>query len=415
MARKQSSRHGLKGAVQRSSKNARRERFSQPLPKPLPQTAKDILGVLGAEGVAAEACIAAGVTKGAVWYWKEWFLKDGALIPRLAESSLELRKPWKERKVGPGYPRYYDLTPYGRTLLTGSDARLHFPVVLEDRPMLFRVLRRERVRIDWVKCGDVRHWHKMDVSLLGVTVELHSGLGSDHCGCNVEIHPGPLKGYNVDLLEMDAARIIERVRFLLERKFGMELSVEGWFPRSKSGESGPRFRVYRPEAKEWVKVASIDIPGVAGLDASKKISKGGVRDPLSGEPHYEFKDKRDAAFAASTTVWPVCASDPDKQGAVDSTYFATGVREIHRMVVGLVSQVEALTVEVGSVKQFESQVGEVMCDLKKLALALGKLENLEQLQGIAADLQRIVGVLGLLSDLEGVRKPEGSGGRDYVS
>ncbi len=298
--KKQLSRHGSKGAVQRSSKSARRDRFLQPLPKPLPQTAKDILGVLGAEGVAAEACVAAGVTKGAVWYWKEWFLADKALVPRLEEDTHEFHKPWKERKLGPGYPRYYDLTPYGRTLLTGSDARLHFPVVLEDRPMLFAVLHRESSMINWEKCGDVRHWHKMDTSLLGVTVELHTGLGPNRVGANVEIHPGPMKGYNVDLLEMDAARIIERVRFLLEHKFGMELSPEGWFPKNRSGESGPRFKVYRPEAKEWVKVASIDILGVAGLDASKMVSKGGVRDPLSKEPHYEFTDKRDAAFAAST-------------------------------------------------------------------------------------------------------------------
>lgn len=411
--RKQSSRHGSKGAVQRSSRVAR---FAGPLPNPLPQTAKDILGVLGADGVAAEACVAAGVTKGAVWYWKEWFVKDGALIPRLSESPLELHKPWKERKVGPGYPRYYDLTPYGSTLLTGSDARLHFPVVLEDRPMLFRVLRRETLRINWEKCGDVRHWHKMDVSLLGVTVELHAGLGSDHAGANVEIHPGPMKGFNVDLLEMDAARVIERVRFLLERKFGMELSAEGWFPRNKSGESGPRILVYRPEAKGWVPIASVDIPGVAGLDASKKVSKGGVRDPLSGEAHFEFSDKRDAAFAASAPVWPRAASDPYKQGAVDATYFATGVRELHEMVSGLVARVEALTVEVGSVKNFEGQVSEVMCDLKKLTVALSKLENLDK---IGESLQKVTGLLSSLFDVEGNRQAvgekAGDGGKGYVS
>ncbi|MCW4017984.1 MAG: hypothetical protein NWF00_04810 [Candidatus Bathyarchaeota archaeon] len=384
----------------------------------MPQTAKDILGVLGANGVAAEACAVAGVTKGAVWYWKEWFLHDGALLPRLEESPLELNKPWKERKVGPGYPRYYDLTPYGRTLLTGSDARLHFPVVLEDRPRLFRVLRRESVRINWEKCGSVRHWHKMDTSLLGVTVELHAGLGSDHAGANVEIHPGPMKGYNVDLLEMDAARVIERVRFLLEHKFGMELSAEGWFPKNKSGESGPRILVYRPEAKGWVPVATVDIPGVAGLDASRKKSRGGVRDPLSGEPHFEFSDKRDAAFAALAPVWPRCASDPDKQGAVDATYFATGVRELHAMVRGLVSQVNVLTVKVGEFKQFEGQVSLVMQDLRVLASALSKLENLDKLGPVCESLQKVSRVLTQLFDAEGngdQSQASGEGGKDYVA
>jgi hypothetical protein len=388
------------------------------LPNPLPQTAKDILGVLGADGVAGEACAAAGVTKQAVWYWKEWFVAQSALVPRLEESSRDLHKPWKERKVGPGYPHYFDLTPYGKTLLTGSDARLHFPVVLEDRPMLFRVLRRETLRIDWAKCGDVRHWRKMDTSLLGVTVELHLGLGSDHVGANVEIHPGPMKGYNVDLLEMDAARVIERVRFLLECKFGMVLSADGWFPKNKSGESGPRILVYRPEAKGWVPVATVDIPGVAALDASRKKSKGGVRDPLSGEAHFEFSDKRDAVFAASAPVWPMAASDPDKQGAVDATYFATGVREIHQMVSGLVARVDELTVEVGSVKQFEGQVSEVMKDLKALAVALSKLENLDKIRD---SLQTVSTVLGQLVDVEGnggqrsKAKASGEGGKGYVA
>jgi hypothetical protein len=157
------------------------------------------------------------------------------------------------------------------------------------------------------------------------------------------------------------------------------------------------------------------------LDASKKVSKSGIRDPLSGQPHFEFTDKRDAAFAASAPVWPRAASDPDKQGAVDATYFATGVRELHEMVSALVGRVDKLTAEVGSVKQFGGQVSEVMKDLKTLAVSLGKLENLDK---IRESLQAVTGILSQLVDAEGngsqgqaskSTQDSGQGGSQYVS
>ena len=129
-----------------------------------------------------------------------------------------------------------------------------------------------------------------------------------------------------------------------------------------------------------------------------------------------FSDKRHAAIAAA---WPV-ASDPAKQNASAAPMYPYYLEEIHRSVTGLVSRVDALTSEVGSVKQFESQVSDVMNDLKALTSAMGKLENLEKLPEISKSLQHIVGVLSSkLVNIEEANSPASStksaGGTDYVA
>ncbi len=407
VAKKQFNKHGSNRPVKRFNGSVE----LGVLPEPLPKRAMDILGVLGAQGVAAQAAIIADVTKSDVSWWVKRFVRAGALVLDESQSAETLGKPRKDQKVGPGYPKYYSLTAYGSKLLTGSDSRLRLPIVLEDRALLFRVLGRERSRIDWRKLGDVRNWRKLGVSIGSVTVELHDRLGVNHDRANVLIHPGAMKGFNVDELEMDAARVVERVKFILESKFGMRLSEQGEPLRSRDGRSGPRWQVFRPECRQWVEAGTVDVPGVGALDASPKLSKGGVRDPLSNVPHVEFNDKRHAAIAA---VWPPpVASDPAKRLASAAPMYPLYMEEVHAMVTVLVGRVEALTVEVGSVKQFEGQVSEVIADLKKLTVALSKLENLDK---IGESLQRISGLLGQLFDVEGDGKAsKGDGGQSYVS
>lgn len=89
------------------------------LPQPLPQAALDILGVLGAEGVAAEAVRIAGVVKSDVTYWKNRFVRSGALVQRESQDQKTLGKLAKDQRFSAGRPKYYDLTPYGSKLLTG--------------------------------------------------------------------------------------------------------------------------------------------------------------------------------------------------------------------------------------------------------------------------------------------------------
>ena len=102
----------------------------------------------------------------------------------------------------------------------------------------------------------------------------------------VVIHPGQVKGFNVDELEMEAARIVERTRVVLEQKFGMLLSESG-VPLHN-----PRWRIYRPECHEWISAGTVEVDGVGALDHSPTHDK---KDPLSGRPHLEYSDKRLAA------------------------------------------------------------------------------------------------------------------------
>ena len=386
--------HGSKKVVQRFNGNFE----LSVLPQPLPQAAKDILGVLGSGMVAADAVGIAGVVKSDVSYWKNRFVKSGALVLRESQDPLTLGKPKKDQRFSAGRPKYYDLTPYGSKLLTGSDNNvLRLPVVFEDMPVKFCVLRWERAgSIDWEKLGAPRHWCKFGFRVTGVHVVKTSK--------SIIIHPGPLKGFDVDALEVDSGRIVERVRYILEVQFGMELSEECEFLH------GPMWQVFRPEAREWIKVGSVKVPGVGALDASPKPW---LRE-LSDVPHLEFEDKRDAALAA---VWPAVSGNPAKQNVSDAPFYPTYLREVHQMVTVLVGRVDSLTVEVGSVKKFEGEVSEVMKDLKALAAALGKLENLDK---IRESLQTVSGILSQLFDAEGnggqgKSRDSGEGGKGYVS
>jgi hypothetical protein len=365
------------------------------LPQPLSQAALDILGVLGADGVAGEAARLANVVKSDVSYWAKRFIKAGALVLRESQDPSTLGKPKKAQRIGPGLPKYYDLTPYGSKLITGSDNQLRLPVVFEDYPVKFLVLRWERPgSIDWEKLGQPNNWNKFGFRVTGAHVVKTTK--------SVIIHPGPLKGFDVDALEVDSGRIVERVRYILEVQFGMQLSDECDFLH------GPMWQVYRPEAREWIKAGSVKVSGVGALDESPKP----WLKALNKVPHVEFNDKTHAAIAAA---WPPIASDPRKRLATDASLYPLYLEEVHRMVTGLVSQVEVLTSEVSSVKDFEGQVSEVMTEFRRLSCALAKLENLDK---ICDSLQRITGILSKLVDVEdngNSQVVKGSGGKEYVS
>jgi hypothetical protein len=87
---------------------------------------------------------------------------------------------------------------------------------------------------------------------------------------------GCVKGFNVDELEMEASRIVERTRFVLEQKFGMLLSGGG------TSLHDPRWRIYRPECHEWISAGTVKVYGVGALDHSLTHD---LKDPLSGRLH----------------------------------------------------------------------------------------------------------------------------------
>jgi hypothetical protein len=289
-----------KGAVQRFNK-------SFELLEPLPEKAQKILAVLGADGVASEAVRIANCVKSNVSYWKDRFVKAGAL--RLKQD---------------GIVKYYELTPYGSKLLTGSDGELRLPVVFEDHALKFRVLRRERCRVDWEKLGEPRNWRKLGVLIGTVRVELNLGLEP-----TVVIHPGQVKGFNVDELEMEAARIVERTKVVLEQKFGMQLSENGVLLHK------PRWRIYRPECHEWISAGTVEVEGVGVLDHSPTHDK---KDPLSGRPHLEYSDKR---LAARASGFPV-AYDSGKRLAVSAVEFPVVLANLEAKLDALYGQFERL-------------------------------------------------------------------------
>jgi hypothetical protein len=360
------------------------------LPQPLPQAAQDILKVLGSGWIAEDAARVAGVNKSDVWYWKERFVYSGALIPKESQDAETLGRPKRERRYSAGNPKYYILTPYGSKLLAGSDnVAGRLPVVFEDYPVKFLVLRWERVgSVDWEKLGSPRNWQPLGFRVGGVRVVKTTK--------HLIIHPGPLKGFDPDALAADAGRIIERVRYILESdRFEMRLADDG------EPLHGPMWQVL------------VKVSGVGGLDASPKPW---LRE-LSNVAHVEYEKAEHAAIAAG---FPSLESSPGKVNAYNAVMFPTYLEEIHRTVLGLSARIDDLTVEVGSVKQFEGQVSEVMKDLKTLAVALGKLENLDKIRD---SLQTVSGILSQLVDAEGnsgqSQQPKGSisanGGNCYVS
>jgi hypothetical protein len=389
------------------------------LPDPLPETAFKILSTLGAKGVAEEAMVAAKLkAKSSVSRWVRLFKAAGALVideQEVPNSTGPLGKPPIYK---PGTPRYYLLTPYGSKLITGSDNLLHFPVLFEDRPLIFRVIEREKRVIPWKPLGDVRFWRKKGVMLAGVTVELHEKLGPNKDQANVMIHPGPIKGFNVDELLADSAATVERVKGMLEATYGIVLSPKGELPqrKDKSGPIRPRWRVYDPIVRDWMEAGSVEVPGYGAADASPLPSKGGVRDPQSNEPHAEFDNPLDAKVAAS--LYPFLSDDPAKRKLMDGLYAPALIRDTHSQVSSLVAQISdlkhqfgVLTVEFNKVKAETSQVGGVMVELHRLADALSKLDNLDKLPAITEDLQRIVNVLSRVQNAEASE----SGGKGYVS
>ena len=328
----------------------------------MPRKALDILGVLGADGVASEAVRVAGCCKSNVTYWKNKFLKADAL-----------------RLKVDGIVKYYELTAYGSKLLTGSDNHPRLPVLLEDHAVKFKVLQRERVPLDWRKLGEPRNWVKLGVRLGKVRVVLNLGLEP-----TVIIHPGQMKGFNVDELEMDAARVVERVRLVLEERFGMVLSDVGE-PLRK-----PRFRIYRPECHAWIESGSVEVNSDRALDASPTHDK---QDVLSGRPHLEYASKRHARIAAAFPV----AYDAGKNLGRAAIDFPLTLESLAFKIDSICSHVAILVKDNDENKQL---IGRLVAANERLAETLSRLLGLENGQD-QSDGQ--------------VPKVTGTGERDYVS
>ena len=128
-------------------------------------------------------------SKSNVNYWKNKFLNIGAL--RLVKTDV-----FKE----------YALPAYGSTILTTSENGISPEVcVLEDQAIKFEVINWGNIdRLDWRKLGRPRKWEKLGIKIGNIRVVRPSR--------SIIIHPGRLRGFDVDELLLLSGRIIERVR-----------------------------------------------------------------------------------------------------------------------------------------------------------------------------------------------------------
>lgn len=213
-----------------------------------------ILEDLGAGNTATKAAEMSGCRKSNITYWTKKLIAMGAL-------RLQTKDVFK----------IYSLTPYGSTLLTRSEGVVDEPVVLEDCAVKFEILESEKGRLKWEKLGEPRNWVKLGVRIGSIRVVKTNR--------SVIIHPGPLRGFDVDELEVEAGRIVERVRGVLEGRFGMVLSE-----RCVSLHK-PIYRVYSEEAKKDVKFGTGIVEGPDGRQSS-------IDNSPPGPPHEEYDGKQ---------------------------------------------------------------------------------------------------------------------------
>ena len=217
---------------------------------PVTKKGQQILSLLGAGNPASQVAKIVGCSRSNVSYWKDKFLSIGAL-------RLQVRD----------VVRIYRLTPYGSKVLTMSEGFLPEVCCLEDFAVKFGVLEWEKVSLDWKRLGRPRNWEKLGVRVGNVRVVRTSK--------SIIVHPGRLRGFDVDELLMLAGRIVERVKMVLENKFGMLLSDVG-VPLHQ-----PVTRFYSEEARELVKLGSTIVQDVGSIDES----------PPEREPHEEYVGK----------------------------------------------------------------------------------------------------------------------------
>ena len=202
---------------------------------PLSKKGQQILKLLGAGNPASKVAKIVGCSRSNVCYWKDKFLRIGAI-------KLQVRD----------VVHIFRLTPYGSKVLTRSEG--YFPEVccLEDYAVKFGVLEWEKMPMDWKRLGRPRNWEKLGVRIGNVRVVRTSK--------SIIVHPGRIRGFDVDELLMLSGRIVERVRMVLENRFGLVLDDVG------AALHQPITRFYSEEAGELVKLGTTIVENVGSID-----------------------------------------------------------------------------------------------------------------------------------------------------
>jgi len=161
----------------------------------LPEKAKKFLKLLGSRTMARDVDFAVPCSKCTVNYWKNNFLKIGALL--LVKTDV-----FKE----------YALTSYLSNILTTSkNGDCPEVCCLEDQTIKFKVTNwGNDDSLDWTKLGCPSNWEKLGIKIGNIKVVRTIK--------NIIIYPGRLRGFDVNELLMLSERIVERVRMVLENR-----------------------------------------------------------------------------------------------------------------------------------------------------------------------------------------------------
>lgn len=314
-----------------------------------------LLEILGSGATQSESACRVNLSKSTVSYWAKKFEKEGLL-------NVCLRGSFKQ----------FQLTSSGAEFLARSSKNLAGSeklerVVLEDFRVKFPIRSPEKSRIDWRKLGKPRNWEQLGIKIGRVTVEKTSK--------HIIVHTGSLHGFDVDDLEMDAGRIAERVRVVLEQNFGMELD-EGF------SVNKPVFRVYSDEARELNKNGT----GILMANGGERI---GSIDASGGVPHEEY-DGKDLIIARLDLPRSVARLErrvihlEDRVEGIEER-----VERIEERVINLEKRVENIEIQL---VRFGDLMERMVSGLERLSSgfekALGKSDVLEHEAPRVRDLQR---------------------------
>jgi hypothetical protein len=193
-------------------------------------------------------------SKQRVQYWVNLFLRD-KLIYEFAD----------------GKPRFFDLTAFGKKVLTTSERGVKEPLLMESYDVKYRLLQTNLKHdcsrclekscslpksgttnncvIAWERLGDPKNWQKWGFKYCGIRVERNDGLFP-----TVVIRSGELSGFSPYELVAEAGTILALVRAKL-RDLGLVLDDVG-VPLHE-----PTFHTYTEEAEILNKQGVVYTPG----------------------------------------------------------------------------------------------------------------------------------------------------------
>jgi len=227
-------------------------------------------------------------TKQRLNYWVKKFLKD-----KLIYESI------------PGKPKIYELTAFGKKVLTVSERGVKEPLLMESYDMKYRLLQTNFKRncskclekdcsmpkigetnncmIAWKKLGDPRNWQKWGFHYCGISVERNDGIFP-----TVIIRTGELSGFNPYEMAVDAGALVTLVKAKLH-DLGLTLDNVGELVHK------PIFHLYTEEAEEFYNTEGIIYTNNGHIDNSPLLNP---RDKGPREPHEERTEMQQVEYMA---------------------------------------------------------------------------------------------------------------------